>query len=448
MPKRKTAATSRRSFVKSMALGAGALASTTGFRVMASGLAPYSGKLLVTLELNGGADVTQLCDPKVNTPGELKINHWADRADPGEAGNIKFAPVADNFNFFNRFGADMVVVNGVDAQTNSHETGRLFNWTGSNAEGRPSLSALHAAANSPDQPLAYSVYGGNTTRTAGLVSYNRFDDIRRLRELSQPTRTPWNPERFMRPEPEILEAQRLTNASVSALFTAADLTPRQRKSLISFQSAREGREGLEKLAELLPQEDELQQGEEFQAGDNMFGSNLKQQMQGALTVMQSGLGSSADLSLGGFDSHENHDAIHDALYTHLADSITFFWDYAEKLGLADRILLVVGSDFGRTNMYNDGNGKDHWPIGSYMLMEQGARWGNRVVGASDELHFARKINPNSLDVSDNGIIITPAHIHRAVQQYLGLDDFAKQKGMDIQNVEDIPLFSSSLQTRL
>ena len=78
MLKRKTVATSRRSFVKSMALGAGALASTTGFRVMASGLTPYAGKLLVTLELNGGADVTQLCDPKVNTPGELKINHWAD----------------------------------------------------------------------------------------------------------------------------------------------------------------------------------------------------------------------------------------------------------------------------------------------------------------------------------------------------------------------------------
>jgi hypothetical protein len=342
----------------------------------------------------------------------------------------------------------MVVVNGVDAQTNSHETGRLFNWTGSNAEGRPSLSALHAAANSPDQPLAYSVYGGNTTRTAGLVSYNRFDRIDRLRELSQPLRSAWNPESFMRPEIELLEAQRLTNESVSALFTAADLTPRQRKSLINFQSAREGRDGLEKLAELLPREEELQQGEEFQAGDNMFGSNLKQQMQGALTVMQSGLGSSADLSLGGFDSHENHDVVHDALYTHLADSITFFWDYAEALGLADRILLVVGSDFGRTNMYNNGNGKDHWPIGSYMLMEQGARWGNRVVGASDELHFARRINPNSLEVSDNGISITPAHIHRAVQQYLGLDDFAAQNGVGIQNVEDIPLFSSSLQTRV
>ena len=69
--------------------------------------------------------------------------------------------------------------------------------------------------------------------------------------------------------------------------------------------------------------------------------------------------------------------------------MSFFWDYAEELGLADRILLVVGSDFSRTNFYNDGNGKDHWPIGSYMLMEQGAPWGNRVVGLTDELHFAQ-----------------------------------------------------------
>ena len=154
----------RRKFVQSLAMGAGLCAGGVGFRVWGNGLEPYEGKLLVTLQLDGGADVTQLCDPKVNTPGELKINNWADTADPGEAGNILYAPIADNANFFNRFGADMVVVNGVDAQTNSHQTGRLYNWTGSNAEGRPSLTALHAAANTPDQPLAYSVYGGGTSR--------------------------------------------------------------------------------------------------------------------------------------------------------------------------------------------------------------------------------------------------------------------------------------------
>ena len=100
----------RRKFVQSLAMGAGLCAGGVGFRVWGNGLEPYEGKLLVTLQLDGGADVTQLCDPKVNTPGELKINNWADTADPGEAGNILYAPIADNANFFNRFGADMVAV--------------------------------------------------------------------------------------------------------------------------------------------------------------------------------------------------------------------------------------------------------------------------------------------------------------------------------------------------
>ena len=448
MPHRNTRLTQRRRFIKSVALGAGALASTAGFRVMSSGLVPYTGKLLVTLQLGGGADMTQLCDPKVNTPGELKINNWADIAEPGRAGNISFAPVGDNFNLFNRFSSDMVVVNGVDAQTNSHETGRLFNWTGSNAEGRPSLTALHAAASSPEQPLAYSVYGGGTSRTTGIISYNRFDDVSRLRELTKPTEMPWEPGRQLRPDLEIAEAQRLTRESITSLFADPGLTPRQRRSLTQHKQALDGREGLSLLAEQLPSPEGFEGAETFTVGDNNFWSNLKQQMQGALLVFQSGLGSSADLSLDGFDSHENHDAIHDALYTHVAEAIYFFWNYAEQLGLADRILLVVGSDFGRTNMYNDGNGKDHWPIGSYMLMEQGARWGNRVVGASDELHFPRAIDPKTLRISQSGTILTPAHIHRAVQKYLGMNDFATANGIALQNVEDIELFSSSQQTQV
>ena len=166
---------SRRRFLRAAA-SASAIPSLQGARVWGANQ-PYDGKLLVTLQLDGGADVTQLCDPKVNVKGEPKINNWADSADPGEAGNILYAPVADNEWLFNTYGADMLVVNGVDAMTNSHETGRLFNWTGSNAEGKPSLTALHAAANSPEQPLAYSVFGG-TSRTSGIIGYNRFQTYR------------------------------------------------------------------------------------------------------------------------------------------------------------------------------------------------------------------------------------------------------------------------------
>jgi hypothetical protein len=413
-------------------------------RVWSSGQDDYSGKCLVTLQLDGGADVTQLCDPKINTPGERKINNWADWADPGAAGNIMFAPIADNEWLFNRFGADMLVVNGVDAQTNSHETGRLFNWTGSNAEGKPSLSALHAAYNSPDQPLAYAVFGGES-RTAGIIGYNRFDDVSRLRSLSQPRTQSWSntPKRSME---EYDRVDSLVSDELTQLLSAAQASPRRRQNLERFSIARSNRDALKRLADILPSQEEMHANNEFEVAGQSFWDNLKQQMQGALLVFKSGLGSAADLSLGGFDSHDNHDAVHEQLYLNLADALAYFWDYAEVLGISERIMLVIGSDFGRTNFYNDGAGKDHWPVGSYIIMERNAPWGNRVVGATDALHFAQRIDPISLKESREGIIITPAHVHQAIRAHLGFDQYASGVGFALGDTETLPLFDPALST--
>ena len=41
-------------------------------------------------------DVTQLCDPKTNTPGEPDINNWANTSEIQTAGRIQYAPVASN----------------------------------------------------------------------------------------------------------------------------------------------------------------------------------------------------------------------------------------------------------------------------------------------------------------------------------------------------------------
>jgi hypothetical protein len=413
-------------------------------RVWSSGKDDYSGKCLVTLQLDGGADVTQLCDPKINTPGERKINNWADWADPGAAGNILFAPIADNEWLFNRFGADMLVVNGVDAQTNSHETGRLFNWTGSNAEGKPSLSALHAAYNSPDQPLAYAVFGGES-RTAGIIGYNRFDDVSRLRSLSQPRTQSWS-NTSKRSMEEYDRVDSLVSDELTQLLSAAQASPRRRQNLERFSIARSNRDALKRLADILPSQEEMHAYNEFEVAGQSFWDNLKQQMQGALLVFKSGLGSAADLSLGGFDSHDNHDAVHEQLYLNLADALAYFWDYAEVLGISERIMLVIGSDFGRTNFYNDGAGKDHWPVGSYIIMERNAPWGNRVVGATDALHFAQRIDPISLKESREGIIITPAHVHQAIRAHLGFDQYANGVGFALGDTETLPLFDPALST--
>ena len=398
----------------------------------------YEGKLLVTLQLEGGVDVTQLCDPKVNVKGEPKINQWADQDEPQQIGNILYAPVAQNAALFERFGQDTLVINGIDTQTNSHETGKLFSWTGSNAEGNPSLSALFSAAQSPEQPLAYSIFGG-FSRTSGLIRYNRFDDMRRLGALVEPNKDPWSGGK-KRADDDLAQSHALVESNVQSLLAGSHVSVRQRQNAVRFVEAREARSSLQRLAELVPAEDDIVRREEINAGDMNFSSSLKQQMQGALLIFKSGLGSAADLALGGFDSHDNHDPVSEALLSHFADAVGFFWDYAEELGLADRIVLVVGSDFSRTNFYNDGNGKDHWPIGSYMVMEQGAPWGDRVVGLTDELHFAKAINPKTLKEDSKGILMTPSHVHKALQSYLGLDLYASDLGFGLSDVDNLPLF--------
>ena len=429
----------RRQVLRAAALGGSALAGLMGSRVWGSSATePYEGKLLVTLQLDGGVDVTQLCDPKTNVAGEPKINRWADQLEPDQVGNIEFAPVANNFEFFDRFGRDMLVINGVDSQTNSHETGKLYNWTGSNAEGKPSLSALFAAAQSPHQPLAYSVFEG-FSRTAGLIGYNRFDNLSNIGALIQPNVDPWSGN-FKRAESDVLRSQNLVQDGVEALLAQPNMSARERQSVLRFVEARESREGLQRLAEIIPTEENIMPREDLNAGGMNFSSSLKQQMQGALLVFKSGIGSAADLSLGGFDSHEDHDVVSEALLSHFAGAVQFFWNYAEELGISDRIVLVIGSDFSRTNFYNDGNGKDHWPIGSYIVMEQGAPWGDRVVGLTDELHFAKAIDPETLKESAQGVLMTPVHIHKALRTYLGLDLYASDMGFGLSGVESLPLF--------
>ena len=119
---------SRRSFLAQSVLGAGlTYAPWSGAKSVWSRDGDSS-TFVVTLELKGGADVTQFCDPKINVEGHPKINHWADQSRPGRSGNLHYAPVADNEWLFTRFGADMLIINGVDVQTNSHDTGLLFNF--------------------------------------------------------------------------------------------------------------------------------------------------------------------------------------------------------------------------------------------------------------------------------------------------------------------------------
>ena len=118
----------------------------------------------------------------------------------------------------------------------------------------------------------------------------------------------------------------MVQTDISRLLAEPKLSVRQRQSLLGYTDARASRDSLQRLAELIPDEANVMRGEDVNVGGQTFRLNLKEQMQSALLVFKSGLGSAADLALGGFDSHDQHDAVSEALLTHFADAIRFFWD--------------------------------------------------------------------------------------------------------------------------
>ena len=426
----------RRKFIRGI-LAAGASA---GFRLPLANAADYRGKLFVFVQADGGWDPTSLCDPKMNSPGEPVINHWATSAGIQQAGNIRYAPVASNRAFFEKYHGRMLVINGVDAQTNSHTAGVIHNWSGRISEGYPTTTALLAARLGPGLAMPYLSFGG-FSNAAGVTAFTRLNDPEHFQVIARPEWNPWNEGRPFLSEADWETLQRYRAATVARIVSAPNLLPRASRNRNLFEAALlpSATEGLREFAEMLPSRDQLEPAQE--SGNDQW-SELRRQAQITVLAFKARVAISADLYLGGFDTHTRHDLEHTWLLGNLTASIDYLWDYAEIQGVADRLVVVIGSDFGRTNRYNADNGKDHWPIGSFIVMEKNRRWTNRVVGETDELHFARKINPRTLRRDDaGGVLIHPRHVHKALRRYLGIADAPDSRRFPFPNTDDLPLFA-------
>jgi hypothetical protein len=112
--------------------------------------------------------------------------------------------------------------------------------------------------------------------------------------------------------------------------------------------------------------------------------------------------------------------------------------------IADRLVVCISSDFGRTPEYNDDGGKDHWPIGSAIFMKRGAPWADRVVGATDAGHNALAIDPQTLaPVGNGGIVLRPKHVQAAYRALAGVEAHALSQRFPL-DAEPIDLFDPSL----
>jgi hypothetical protein len=404
----------------------------------------YQGRFLVSLIAAGGWDVTSLCDPKLNVPGEPEINWWARTGEIQTAGNILYAPFGNNHTLFQNHFDKMLVINGLDSQTNAHEAGVLHNFSGRLSAGFPSLPALFSTVHAPDLPMTY-INNGGYAETANLTRYTRLSEAESLSRLLAPNAADSEGHTFI-PEADlaaIVAAQESRNKTI--LDSSAGL-PRYRRLLDANYKASLGTRELQSFLDIIPTQEELAPIITTPSPNGTSTQDMMRQAQMSVLAFKAGVAAASDLIIHDLDTHGENDRYQEPNLAALADGVDYLWNYAEEHGVADRMTVVINSDFGRTPMYNSGDGKDHWPIGSVIIMEKNAPWGNRVVGITDEGHNALPLNPDTLQRDDSGTVIYPRHIHLALREYLGLAGHPALEAFPFNNTELFDFFNPGLQT--
>ena len=400
------------------------------FPTLASAATPFAGKFVVTIQAVGAWDVTCFCDPKENQPGEMPITNWSKNNETQSAGNIRFAPFANNEAFFKKHASKMLVINGVDSQTNAHGIGETVNWSGRTAAGYPTLTALYSAINAPNLPMSYVSFGGYS-RTENIVRSTQLGwSVNQIAELLRPNS---NGDRSVIDNELWSLIKTLHGNDSRAALDTSTLIAGNRRSREAYLESMLAVDPLVEFGEMLPSRDDI-----APRGDNGF---LKRQAQFAVLAFKAGVSVTADMNLGGFDSHENNDAEQEPLLSELTEGIDYLWDAAEEAGIAERLVVIVGSDFSRTPYYNSGDGKDHWPYGSYIIMEKGANYTNRVVTGTDEVQDVLKVDPVTLKPSGFGTKIETSHVHDALRDYLGIASSPITQLFPFNNAEKFDFFS-------
>ena len=424
----------RRSFLQAMA-AAGLCAATPLTSQRAVAAPPYDGPFFLTIQAEGGWDVTSLCDPKANG----SINQWANgRSQVRRVGSTDIhcpVPYALNGEFFDRHASNMLVINGIDSQTNAHIAGVRHNWSGRFIDGFPAFTALIAAARGADLPLAF-ISNGGYRETAGLVPFTMMNS-QNVSTLTDPNLSNANgASRFHRSEQlDIIARHRAARAE---RLNNTDIMPRMSRALNGTQSSIASIGDLTRLDDVMPSGGQLVSEQD---ADGQYNPLLRQ-AQLSIAAFTSGLTVSADLMLGGFDTHDDHDNTHEPAIRRLQRGIDYVWQEAEARGIADRLRVFITSDFGRTPRYNDGNGKDHWPINSAILMQERPSWGGRVIGGTDAEHNALGLNASTYETMDSGgVIIQPKHVQQLLRRMSGIENDPLVTQFNL-NADELDLFGA------
>ncbi|MGB2817898.1 MAG: DUF1501 domain-containing protein [Burkholderiaceae bacterium] len=412
----------RRDFLKMV----GTVVPAWGYVPLANAQSPlYTGRILINIHASGGLDASSWTDPREKDPA---MNNYAAALTPaGVAGNIRFAPMGSNAAFFTKYFSNMLVINGVNSETNSHEDGTRTHATGRLDMGYPTMAELFAFTYGRGLPMPW-LNSGAYSVSAGLLPATGVPDQNTFRALVAPN-TASATNDFMK-QADLNKAWAARAQRMQAIQTSGTALPKQSVLADQFGATTSSRALMQQVSTFIPA-----------TFDTPF-----TQAHVALIAAQAGITSTIQLASGGFDGHSQLATAYATALPRLTDLVDYIWQKSAALNLSNRIFLRIYSEFGRTPL-NTGNGKDHWSVGSQVLMEASPAWGNRVIGASGPKHEQLKINTATGAVDPvNGVVIKPRHIHDAVRKYLGFTTTDTKFNLKVPATENFDFFNPAVST--
>ena len=340
---------------------------------------------LVTLFGDGGWDPTQTLDPHdpLNTTDGVDVDHPLEVVPSTlvTLGGLTYCsnpvrPMVDTY--FQTWGSRTAVVNGIHTRSTSHDQSAQLVLTGYLDATRADFSVMAAHHNGSELPLPHLLisgdsFGGPFAGLSGRIGGQ-------MGQALAYTRIPGHTD----PNTSQLAVSALGEAYIQQALEwerQVDAGGAIAGKVPAFADASTRGDRLVRLAGSLPQN--------FNTG-----TQLAQSLGNAF---RAGMTTSVSLrGEGGFDTHgDNRDQ-----NTRWNDLFTFLNEFLTQLAvepgvvapaLLDETTVIYCSEFGRTPLLNDSNGKDHHPWTSMIVAGKGVRGGN-TVGLTDSGQEGVKVN--------------------------------------------------------
>ncbi|MCH8977877.1 MAG: DUF1501 domain-containing protein [Armatimonadetes bacterium] len=127
---------------------------------------------------------------------------------------------------------------------------------------------------------------------------------------------------------------------------------------------------LDAMAELQDKLSQFTPKKEY--GNDRFGNGFKQISQIVATSPQTRV---VYFSAGGFDTHSKQPEGHGRLMKQFSDAVLAFQREMEAVGRADKVIVLVFSEFGRRSYENGSSGTDHGAAGPMLLIGKNVKGG-------------------------------------------------------------------------